>query len=254
MTGFEGRVAVVTGSSRGIGRAIAEALAGAGARVVVNARTQEAAGEAAAAIGGGVGAVGLGADVATEAGAQHLVESAIRAFGRLDILVNNAGLNVVAPAVDLAPADWRRIIDLNLSGPFYCSQQAARAMLADPRGGEVILNVASVTAFAPFPGRAAYAASKAALVMLTRVLAAELAPQVRVVGIAPGYVRTDMVLGLHAAGKLDLGQLERRTPQGRLADPAEIARGALFLLSPDAAYVTGETLVMDGGWLSYGFV
>jgi NAD(P)-dependent dehydrogenase (short-subunit alcohol dehydrogenase family) len=247
---LDGKVVVVTGSTKGIGRAIAHVLAAEGARVVVNSRDEAAVREVVSGIG--ESAAGVVADVSTEAGAEHLINAAVTSFGRLDILVNNAGMNVVSDALDLQPADWRRIIDLNLTGPFLCSQLAARVMLAG--GSGVIVNIASVTAFAPFPRRVAYASSKAALVMMTRVMASELAPTVRVNAVAPGYVRTAMTERLSDEGKLDFAALERRTPQGRLGEPEEVAKAVLFLCSDDAAYVTGETLVVDGGWLSYGFV
>jgi 3-oxoacyl-[acyl-carrier protein] reductase len=247
---LEGLVAVVTGSTKGLGRGIASRFAQEGAHVVVNSRDQKAADEVAAAIGNA--AIGIAADVSTAEGAERLMSGAIEAFGRLDVLVNNAGRTAVAKVIDLDPADWRRIIDLNLTGPFLCSQQAARLMLA--AGSGAIVNVASVTAFAPFPGRSAYASSKAGLVMMTRVLASELAPVVRVNAVAPAYVLTDMTERLSAEGKLDLAAVARRTPQGRLASPDEIASAVVFLASKEASYITGETLVVDGGWLSYGFV
>jgi len=244
-----GRRVVVTGSSRGIGLALAEGFLAEGARVVVNSRSGEAALEAARRLGRE--AVGIDADVSTDEGAERLIARAVEELGGIDVLINNAGMNVVNAAVDLQPADWRRIIDLNLTGAFLCSQQAARVMLAQERG--VILNIASMTAFAPFPRRVAYASSKAAMVMMTRVMAFELAPNVRVNAIAPGYVRTDMTETLSREGKLDFGALVARTPKGRLGEPEEVAKAALFLASDDADFISGETLLMDGGWTSYAF-
>jgi 3-oxoacyl-[acyl-carrier protein] reductase len=246
---LEGKVAVVTGSSRGIGRAIAAALAAEGASVVVNSRDAASADSEAQAIGDG--AFGIGADVSSESGARHLIEETVSRTGRLDILVNNAGMPMVRDSLELSLDEWRQVLDLNLTGAFLCSQAAGRLMLE--RGGGSILNVASITAFAPFPRRLAYATSKAGLVMLTRVLASEWAPSVRVNAIAPGFIRTDLVEGLEREGRLDLSAVVNRTPQKRLASPEEIGRAAVFLCSDDAAFVTGETLVVDGGWLAYGF-
>lgn len=246
---LKGRVAVVTGSSRGIGRAIAEAFAGEGASVVVNSRSAKTAHATAAEIGKDV--LGLAADVSTEEGAQSLIDETLEFFGRVDVLVNNAGQSMVRDSLELSAADWRSTLDLNLTAPFLCSQRAARAML-EGRGG-VIINIASVTSFAAFPRRLAYATTKAGLVMLTRVMASEWAPKVRVNAIAPGFIETDLVRALEGEGKLDFAALRKRTPMGRLGTPEEIAKTAVFLASDDASYITGETLVADGGWLAYGF-
>jgi NAD(P)-dependent dehydrogenase (short-subunit alcohol dehydrogenase family) len=247
---LRGKVAVVTGSSRGIGRAIASAFHAEGALVVVNSR--DAATASAVAQELGQGAIGVAADVSTEAGAELLVAAAVEEYGRIDILVNNAGRPSVTESVSLSLDEWNQVLQLNLTGTFLCSQRAARSMLAG--GGGSILNIASLTGFAAFPKRLAYGVSKAGVVMLTRVLATEWAPSVRVNAIAPGYVKTDFVEGLAKQGLLDIEALKRRTPQGRLAAPEEIAKAAVFLSSDDAAFVTGETLVVDGGWLAYGFV
>ncbi|TMD05492.1 MAG: 3-oxoacyl-ACP reductase FabG [Chloroflexi bacterium] len=246
---LKGQVAIVTGSSRGIGRAVAEAFAREGARVVINSRDQKTAALAATELG--EEAVGIGADLATEAGAEALIGETIRRCGRVDILVNNAGMPMVRPTLELTLEEWQRVLDLNLTGPFLCAQKAAASMLGGEGG--VILNMASLTAFAPFPRRLAYAASKAALVMMTRIMAVEWAPKVRVNAIAPGFIFTDFTKELVAEGRLDVEALKRRTPQGRLGSPDEVARAAVFLASDDAGFITGETLVIDGGWLAYGF-
>ncbi len=248
---LEGRVAAVTGSTRGIGRAIAEAYLAEGASVVLNSRSRESVDATAAELGERTHAVA--ADVGTPEGAQAVVDAALSRFGRLDVMVCNAGINVVKDSVDLTPEEWRRVLTTNLDGVFYSAQRAGRAMVGQ-RGGCVIA-IASVTSFNAFPRRAPYATSKAGVAMLVKVLAAEWAAQgVRVNAIAPGYVRTDLVEGLQREGKLDFATLERRTPMGRLAEPEEIARVAVFLASDDASFVTGETLVVDGGWIAYGFI
>lgn len=247
---LEGRVAAVTGSTRGIGRAIAGAFLAEGARVIVNSRDAEAAAATARELGGGTAFVG--ADVSTPEGAQAVVDTAMERFGKLDIMVANAGVNVVRDAVDYTPEEWRRVLSTNLDGVFFCAQRAGRVMLR--QGAGCVIAIASVTSFNAFPKRAAYSTSKAGVAMLTKVLAAEWAGQgVRVNAIAPGYVHTDLIEGLRQAGQVDLEALRRRTPMGRLAEPGEIARVAVFLASEAASYVTGTTLLVDGGWVAYGY-
>jgi NAD(P)-dependent dehydrogenase (short-subunit alcohol dehydrogenase family) len=243
-----GRVAVITGSSRGIGRAVAHAFLAEGAKLVVNSRDGQVAAEVAHDLGADV--VGIGADVTTEAGAAALVDGALEAFGALDVFVNNAGMAMSGNTVDVTLDDWRRLLDLNMTAVFLCSRAAARHMLA--AGGGSIINTASVQAFAPFPRRLAYGSSKAAVVMMTRIMAAEWAPSIRVNAVAPGYVRTDMTERLRAEGRIDFDAISRRTPLGRLAEPAEMAGAYIYLASTEASFVTGETIVLDGGWLAFG--
>ncbi len=245
---LEGKVAAISGSSRGIGLAVARAFAAEGAKVVVNSRHGAVASEVAGELGGQ--SVGVGADVTTEAGAAALVDGALSAFGKLDVFVNNAGIVHAGPTLDMSLAEWNRVIKLNMTAVFLCSRQAARAM--SRAGGGVIINTASVQAFAPFPRRLAYGSSKAAVVMMTRIMAAEWAPAVRVNAVAPGYVRTEMTARLEAEGRLDLKAVSGRTPQGRIAEPDEVAGAYVYLASSEAAFVTGETVVVDGGWLAFG--
>ena len=247
MSRFAGRVAVVTGSTRGIGRAIAAALAGDGATVVVNGRDEEASAALAGELGNG--STGVAADVATEEGCERLVRQALDAHGRLDVLVNNAGASFTSPAEEFPSAEWDRMLALNLTGPFLLCRQAFPA-LRD--GGGAIVNVASVAAFTTPPRRAGYVAAKAGLVALTKVLAAEWAPAIRVNAVVPGYIETDLVAELLERGAVDRGVLEARTPTGRLGRPEEVARAVAYLASDDAAYVNGATLPVDGGWLVYG--
>ena len=245
---LDDRVAVITGSSRGIGRAVAEAYAREGARVVVNSRDQATADVAAEQIGRG--AVGIGADVATEEGVKSLVQRPIDQFGRLDVLINNAGMAAAADSSELSLDLWRKVIDLNMTAVFLCSREAARHMRSAGRG--VIINTASLQAFSPFPRRLAYGATKAAVVMMTRILAAEWAPEIRVNAVAPGYVRTDMTEMLRAQGRVDFDKVSRRTPMRRLAEPAELAGAYVYLASDEASFVTGETISVDGGWAAFG--
>jgi 3-oxoacyl-[acyl-carrier protein] reductase len=246
------RVAIVTGSSSGIGRAIATELAGRGMSVVVTSRSADRAQATAAAIEdeGGT-ALGVAAELTDADAPAVLVARTLSRFGRLDALVNNAGAGQVADSETLALADWQRIIDLDLSAPFRCAQAAARPMLAAGRG--VIVNVSSITGHLGLARRAAYGAAKHGLEGLTKTLAVEWARRgVRVVSVAPAYVATELLAGTSKAGGFTLEQVARRTPLGRLAEPEEVARVVAFLVSDDASYVTGSSVLVDGGWLADG--
>jgi 3-oxoacyl-[acyl-carrier protein] reductase len=244
-----GLVAVVTGSSSGIGRAIAARLAAGGASVVVNSRDTGRAKEAAEEIGHG--AVPVAADVSEPAGGQVLVDAAVEAFGTLDVLVNNAGIPLVRPAEEITPEEWATIIATNLTGPFFCAQAAASVML--PRGSGVIINISSVLGATAIPGRTGYSTAKHGLDGLTKSLAVEWADRgVRVVSVSPGYVATPFVQQTMSTGRFSASDIERRTPLGRLADPAEVAEVVAFLASPAASYMTGAQVPVDGGWLAYG--
>lgn len=245
---LDGRVAAISGSSRGIGLAVARAFLADGAKVAVNSRDPAVADRVAEELG--AGAVGIGADVSTEAGAKALVSGAIEAFGRLDVLVNNAGMSAAVKTLDLDLDFWQKVVDLNMTSVFLCSREAARHMLE--RGGGSIINTASILSFASFPRRLAYGATKAAVVMMTRMLAAEWAPTIRVNAVAPGYVRTEMTEKLQAEGRINFEAIERRTPQRRMARPDELAGAYVFLAGDAASFVTGETIVVDGGWLAFG--
>jgi 3-oxoacyl-[acyl-carrier protein] reductase len=247
-----GRVAIVTGSSSGIGRAIAAELARRGMSVVVTSRTAQRAQDTATAIEeeGGT-ALGVAVELTDVDGPAELVERTLGAFGRLDVLVNNAGAGQVADSETLAPADWQRIIDLDLSAPFRCAQAAARPMLAAGRG--VIVNVSSLTGHLGLARRAAYSAAKHGLEGLTKTLAVEWARRgVRVVSVAPAYVETELLAGTSKAGGFTLEEVARRTPLGRLAEPREVALVVAFLASDDASYVTGSSVLVDGGWVADG--
>ncbi len=246
------RVAIVTGSSSGIGRAIATELSARGMSVVVTSRSAQRAQATAAAIEeqGGT-ALGVAVQLTDPDAPAALVARALEAFGRLDVLVNNAGAGQVADSQTLALADWQRIIDLDLSAPFRCAQAAAGPMLAAGRG--VIVNVSSLAGHAGLPRRAAYGAAKHGLEGLTKTLAVEWARRgVRVVSVAPAYVATELLAGTSKAGGFTLAEVAQRTPIGRLAEPEEVARVVAFLVSDDASYVTGSSVLVDGGWIADG--
>jgi NAD(P)-dependent dehydrogenase (short-subunit alcohol dehydrogenase family) len=195
----------------------------------------------------------IGADVRDAAAVASAMERIRAELGTPDIVVNSAGVAGAAPSETLDEETWDRIVDTNLKGTFLVSQAAGRMMLERRQG--VIVNLASIAGLGAFPKRAAYSSSKAAVIMLTKVLATEWADRgVRVNAIAPAVVRTEMNEKMIAAGHLDLPSIERRTPMHRRGEAAEIADAVLFLASDKASYITGACLEVDGGWTSYGFL
>jgi 3-oxoacyl-[acyl-carrier protein] reductase len=238
------KVAVVTGSGRGIGRAIAQALALEGASVLLNAARSvdevRAAAQAITAAGGK--ALAVQADVGRPADARGLIAKAVEAFERVDILVNNAGIVDRTGLWEIDEATWSRTMAVHVTGPLFASQAAGALMVK--QGGGVIINIASMRGVEPGAGLLAYSVSKAAVLMLTKCLARDLAPHVRVNAIAPGYTDT----AFHAKRTIaEREQIIARIPLGRFAQPDEVARAAVFLASDDAAYITGQTLVLSGG-------
>ena len=243
------RVAVVTGSSGGLGLAIVEAFAAEGASVVVNSRERARAAAVAARLG--EPAIAFEADVRDPAQLEAMATAAVERFGRLDIWVNNAGVNAIGPAADLNVEDWRRVIDTNLNGCFYGSQAAARVML--PRKTGVIIQIGSIFGELGLPTRAAYTTAKHGLVGLTKALAAEWAKDnVRVVCLEPGYIRAGLGLKGQELGVFTAEEIEGRTPMRRFGKPEELAAVAVFLASDDAAFITGTQIIVDGGWVAYG--
>jgi 3-oxoacyl-[acyl-carrier protein] reductase len=250
---LEGRVAIVTGSTKGIGLEIARIFLAHGARVVINSRKPaevEATVERLGSDAKSGQVAGAPGDVGSYADCERIVGRSVDLFQGVDILVNNAGVSMVAPSLELSPKDWERTLGIDLSGPFYMSQLAARSMVK--RGGGSILNVASILGLGGLPKRAAYCASKHGLVGLTKVLASEWARYgIRVNTLSPGYIQTDMDVHDAAVGDYAESDIVGRTPMARYGTSEEVAKVALFLASADSAYVTGENITVDGGWSAY---
>jgi NAD(P)-dependent dehydrogenase (short-subunit alcohol dehydrogenase family) len=252
---LEGKTALVTGASRGIGRSIALALAGEGASVAVNcAASMEAAENVVQEIKDlGHDSFAVKADVADKPAVAAMVQATVSRFGKIDILVNNAGMATVAPSEDLDESVWRRGIDVMLTGTFFCSQAAGHEMIRQNSGK--IINIASINGIVAFPERASYCSAKAGVMALTKVLASEWARHgISVNAIAPGYVDTELVRNLASQGTLDVNELVNRTPSKKLTGAADIGKAVVFLSSEDADNINGQTLVIDGGWTAYGYL
>jgi 2-deoxy-D-gluconate 3-dehydrogenase len=246
---LDGKVALVTGASRGLGAAIARAMARAGADVVLHASLREARTVAdAIAAGTGVRTACVVADLADDSAAGHLAASALAAFGRVDILVNNAGIIRRADAVEHSDEDWSAVMAVNLTSVFRISRAIGRGMLE--RGSGKIINVASLLSFQGGVRVPAYAAAKGAVAQLTKALANEWAPRgVNVNAIAPGYFKTDNTSALVADAKR-YSDITARIPAGRWGEPDDLGGAAVFLASPASDYVHGHVLVVDGGWMA----
>jgi NAD(P)-dependent dehydrogenase (short-subunit alcohol dehydrogenase family) len=240
---LEGRVALITGGTSGLGRAMALGYRDAGGKVVVTTRNP-AGNQAIAEALGGDGAVVI-LDVRDEASVKQAMATSLDRFGRLDILVNNAGAVEVEHAWEASRGSWSRVLDTNLTGAFLCAKHASRTMMSQGQGGKII-NVSSVIAHLGPPDFAGYAASKAGLLGLTRALAVELAHfGIQVNALLPGYFYTDMSSGVPASLR---EQLIRKTPAGRWGDPDDLVGAAIFLASDASRYVTGSTVTVDGGY------
>jgi NAD(P)-dependent dehydrogenase (short-subunit alcohol dehydrogenase family) len=241
---LNGRTAIVTGASRGIGLAIAQTLAAGGANVILTSRTKENAEEAAKQVEGPGTAIGFQAHATDEDAARTCVAFAIERFGSLDILVNNAGTNpAYGPLIDIEKSRFAKTFDTNLWGPILWTSLAVKAWMGE-HGGSVV-NTASIGGIHVAPNLGVYNASKAALIHVTKQLALELAPKVRVNGVAPAVVRTKLAAALfeHEA------EVAAAYPLGRIGEPDDVSSAVAFLASDAAAWITGETLVIDGGAL-----
>jgi NAD(P)-dependent dehydrogenase (short-subunit alcohol dehydrogenase family) len=250
-----GKVALVTGASRGIGRAIALALAGEGADVAVNCSSSVSEAEKVVQEIEKLGrrSFVILADVADKAAVNNMVDETVKHFGKIDILVNNAGMATVSPSENLEEKLWRRGIDVMLTGVFFCSQAAGKIMIKQKSGK--IINIASINGIVAFPERACYCSAKAGVMALTKVLGCEWARyNINVNAVAPGYVETDLVSNLVAKGTLDVNELAGRTPNGKLAKLSDVADTVIFLASEDSQHILGQTIVVDGGWTAYGYL
>lgn len=240
---FAGRTALVTGASRGIGLAVAQRLVAEGARVVVTGRKPGPLAEAVAQLGGPEHAVGVAGDTADDEHRAAAVARAVETFDSLDLLVNSAGINpVFGPLVDLDLAAARTTVEANVLAALSWVQHAHRAWLGE-HGGAVV-NLSSIGAFAPSAGLGAYSASKLMPVHLTRTLALELGPGVRVNAVAPALVKTRFSTAIYAGRE---AEATADYPLGRLGTPEDVAAAVAFVLSDDAGWITGQTLLLDGG-------
>ena len=245
-----GKVAVVTGAGRGIGRRVAIAYAEAGADVALVSRTLEEVEKVAGQIRAlGVRALAIEADLGVPEDVERLVATAVKEMGKLDILVNNAGINHRAPTLDFELADFDRILDVNLRGLYYASQKAAQQMVEQGEGGRII-NTTSLASHMGVPGLSAYAASKGGVAMIIRVMAVEWATEgITVNGVSPGYIATSLTQPLRDDEERNEWILSR-IPMKRWGTPEDMAGLYVFLASDAASYITGQLFPVDGGWLA----
>ncbi|MFF2445575.1 SDR family NAD(P)-dependent oxidoreductase [Neobacillus sp. NPDC058068] len=245
------KVCIVTGSSMGIGEAIAERFAQEGAKVVVNSRSQERADKTTAALKEkGYDVYAIAADMSNKQSVVALMDKTVEKYGRIDVVVNNAGVNRIGPSIELSEEDWRTVIDTNLTGTFFGCQEAAKYMQGN--GGSII-NITSVYGQVCVPMRAAYSSTKFAMNGLTKVLAVEWAEKnIRVNGVAPAYIKTPLDETDQETGGYGDEDVIRRTPLKRFGTTKEVADVVLFLASDESSYVTGSVYNVDGGWVAYG--
>lgn len=243
------RVAVITGAAQGIGKRTAEVLASRGYRLALN-DIRPPQDTLAAVRGLGAEAIEVLGDVSGEEQVARIAAAVHQHYGRVDVLVNNAGISLIRPAEDTTADDWRRVLEVNLTGPFLLCRSFGKLMLQQGQGA--IVNVASVAGLAGIADRAAYNASKHGLVGLTRTLAAEWGGRgVRTNAVCPGWVKTEMDVADQAGGSYSDQDIENRIPMARFAKPGDIAEAIAFLADPQlSGFVNGQTLPVDGGWLS----
>jgi NAD(P)-dependent dehydrogenase (short-subunit alcohol dehydrogenase family) len=251
---LEGRTAIITGGGRGIGKAVALAYAREGANVALTARGAEEINSAAEEIRAlGRDALAIQADVGSETDADRAVNSVLERWGRVDILFNAAGIRMIQPSEELPFKQWQEVLNTNLTGSFLFSQRVFPAMKAAGYGK--IIMVGSLMSHAGAPLRAAYVASKSGLLGLTQALGVEWARYgINVNILSPGYFATEAVLKQVEIGQLKLDTIERRTPIGRIGRMDDLVGPAVFLASPESDFMCGQSLIIDGGWLAFGFM
>ena len=244
---MDGRVAIVTGGTSGIGLAIAKALADAGAKVVIAGRSKERGDEALEAFrADGLEAQFLACDVGDADSVSNLIGEVVSSHGGLNVLVNSAAINIVKPALDHAPEDVDALLASNVRGAFLCAQEAAKVMVDQGGGGKIVL-LTSMVAERAVPNQAVYVATKGAVVSLTRALALEWAPHdIQVNALGPQLTKTPMTGGLFA-NQEKMAEVHARTPAGRAGVPEDLTGAALFLCSSASDYLTGQHIVVDGG-------
>ena len=246
---LSGKVAVITGAARGIGRACAERFLSDGAKVVISDVDGDNLAKTAGELGHQNALRAIACDVAKRADVDRLVATAVKEFGGIDIMVNNAGVARNQDFLDISETDFDDIIAINLKGAFFGVQAAARQMIAQGGGG-VVINMSSVNALLAIPSLATYAISKGGMKQLTSVAAVALAPHnIRVVAVGPGTILTDMVASAIFNSEAARQSVLSRTPVGRGGEPSEVAAVVAFLASDDASYITGQTIYPDGGRL-----
>ena len=247
---FRGTVVIVTGAASGIGQQAARDFAAAGAHVALNDLDAEKIAALAAEIGDA--ALPVPCDVTDPTAVTALVDRVAGTWGRIDALVNSAGIaDEMKPTFEQDIDRWQRVVDVSLRGSYLMTREAGRHMARARQGA--IVNFSSIAGLVGLPGRNAYSAAKAGLVMMTRALASEWGGLgIRVNAVAPGYIDTPMVEGLMARGRIGTEPILRRTPLGRFGKPSEISAAVQFLCSPAASYITGACLSVDGGWAAFG--
>jgi NAD(P)-dependent dehydrogenase (short-subunit alcohol dehydrogenase family) len=248
---LDGQTAIVTGASRGIGKAIAKGFAKAGADLVLVSRNLPALKSVAKEIEDiGRKVLPLSTDIGKHEDISKIVESTLKVFPRIDILLNNAGISpILKRAEEVGLREWEEIIRVNLTGTFFFCQTVGKVMIQ--QGGGKIINMVSVGAFVGFPRQVGYCATKGGILQLTRVLALDWARfNIRVNAIGPSYIETELTKGMRES-KVISENLLKRTPMGRFGKPEEVVGAAIYLASDASSYVTGQTLCVDGGWLAY---
>jgi NAD(P)-dependent dehydrogenase (short-subunit alcohol dehydrogenase family) len=249
---FDGKIVIVTGGSRGIGKAIATGFGDAGAKVIVAARKTKLLQEVVKEIEQSGGhASYVECDLTRDEDIYHLVGETVKRYGTIDILVNNSGISpFLMKSEEVTKAMWEEVIQVNLLAPFLLSREVAKIMMKNNWGR--IINIASVGGMVGFQRQIAYSATKGALIQMTKVMAVEWSRRynITVNAIAPAYIETDLTEGVRGSDKISTNLLQR-TPMGRFGDPEEIVTAALYLASESSSYTTGSIMAVDGGWMAY---